>query len=1144
MYSFKNLKISGFKSFALPSEFLIDDGVTGIIGPNGCGKSNIFEAIRWVMGESSSKSLRSNSMDEVIFNGTEDVPAKNFAEVSIEIEKEERNSLGQLLGEEKVLISRSIERGVGSFYKINNKEVRAKDILIFFSDSGSGPRSSSIISQGNIDQIINFKPIERRVILEDAAGISGLQSRRHESELKLKATESNLERLSDNLNNLESQQKSLLRQARQAKQYEQITERIHKIESILLFLEWKDLESEFDLSIKKFNEIKIKLQETNKQHENLNSIKIKKDNEINITNKLIDKTNMDLQSKNLEKNNLLNEKESLKNRKSEIENYIKSISNDKNIEQKRLEEFEKSIAIINKKINSFNETNELKKTLQEKKTVEFKLQEELQNLELTLNNERQLLLGEEFKLDNLKESQEYHLNKINSLKNQILNAEKELRTFINNQPIKDMRILEKEKKEINQIIKNLQIQNFKIEKENNDKDKVIFKTREEMNVYSKDLTKYITEINTLKRLIKEADLHSDSIFNLLKIKKGYENAVYSALRDELDAQLKKSKKRWVDVSLEELPKISNPLKQYVNAPRALDPILSQILIVEDLEEGNKKQKDLKFGQVIVSKEGTLWRWDGFISEKNTENKNWLEYQTRIMELEGLIKNIKEKIQIISFNETNLGDQKQKLIKDINLNQKLINEQIKKQKSNDLKFNDLKENDIQNKNQIAQLSEKINFLNKEKRTIEIELKKIITAQKKNNEQLKNKPKNNSKFTQTLINEIKRDIEAHRADIDEINEKILADEINFKYLQNDLKQNELRKSECISQIMNLSSRERDYLKQKDKISEFPETLEKKISIIQDKTISLELRKKEILLKNSDNKKYLEEIILKINESSILKEKLKENFIRTEENIIHLKEKKTNLGEIIFQRLKCSPHEILTKSNIIEYEIKKNENYKITLEKLIFQRDQMGPVNLRASLEEKEITSELNHLELEKNDLLLAIQKLRIAITQINSEGKKKIVDAFELVNQNFSQLFEKLFSGGKASLELVNSDDPLQTGLEIFAKPPGKKLTNINLLSGGEKALTAISLIFSIFLINPSPLCILDEVDAALDDVNVEKFCEILDEIKKKTKTKFLIVTHHKTTMTMADRVYGITMSQKGISDIISVNFDSETFQEAS
>ena len=403
MFTVKKLKISGFKSFAHPTEILIEDGVTGIIGPNGCGKSNIFEAIRWVMGETSSKSLRSGAMDDVIFNGTQNLPAKNFAEVSIELDNFEGDIQNIPVSEKKVIISRTLERGVGSFYKVNNKDVRAKDVSILFYDSGSGPRSSSIISQGNIDQIINFKPIERKIILEDAAGTSGLQARRHESELKLQSTEVNLEKLDINLNNLIEQKRSLSRQSRQAERYEHLSQTIKFYQSVLLLSEWKE-------NIENIKENKQKLEFNQNILKNLIEETNNQSNKINTTKKNIETLNhkKEAVNKNMfatenEINNFKNKLEGIQNKTNEINKFLNTILNDKNLEQKKYKELSSYLLTIEEKINQKKNLNLLKENLTQLYIDETNFKNELKQLETIFVNEIQLTLGDEFKSDNLKE---------------------------------------------------------------------------------------------------------------------------------------------------------------------------------------------------------------------------------------------------------------------------------------------------------------------------------------------------------------------------------------------------------------------------------------------------------------------------------------------------------------------------------------------------------------------------------------------------------------------------------------------------------------------------------------------------------------------------------------------------------------------
>ena len=1142
MFKVTKLKITGFKSFAHPTEIEISDGVTGIVGPNGCGKSNIFESIRWVMGELSSKTLRSSSMDEIIFNGTETLPAKNYAEVSLELEKSKDNNDIKFFKDDDLVVSRSIERGVGSFYKMNNKEVRAKDVSVFFSDTGSGSRSSSIIGQGNIDQIINFKPIERKIILEDAAGISGLQARRRESELKLEATATNLARLDDILKNLDFQMRTLKRQSRQAEKYQQLTNNIKKNENLILFLEWKELDKKFNEVKNLFSDYRKKLDGLKIELDESQVIKEEKRKLIEEQKDLVFNFNTNLQKVLSEKNNLLNKKNFLDTRKKEITQFLENLEKDRNLEKNRLEEITSNIKEISENIDKFVDIKKLKINLKESQTEEFHLQEKLKASESNFVNEMQLLLGEEFKSDNLKESQEYLINKKNDLMGQKKYAQRE----INENNLKEfeekIEILKDEKIVLENKLSLLKANNVKITKENQINSETLNSKNQEIIKFKEKLTEITTEIHTLKKLIEDNDIPKDSIFNLLKIKKGYENAVFSILKHELDAELSKSKKRWVNMEISNLESAENPLSQFVSFPKKILPFLSQVTYVNDNKSGYLKQKKLKTGQMVVSSDGTIWRWDGYVDEKKERNKI-INYSSRIEKLKkdskiydkqlivGLneIKKLKLKCEQNKKDEFKYKSEIEKVYLEIN---KITNE-----------ISSINENNIDNKSNFEKLTEKISFINKEIILIDDELQKINDHQKIRDQHSKKNPRGEKSFTEKLILEIKDEINKKRFQISKLNEEIISSEIKYNYMYEDLKKNKKRKNEAEAQISNFNSREKIIENEKKKIQEFPMELEEKLSSLENKVknfnVEIDAGNKQIeqqsdLLENIDKE-------IKKTESEI--EQIKDRTIRSEENINHLKEKKDTLREIIFQKIRCQPEEMKKRLNIINEEEIQIDNTKSQLDKYVLQREQMGPVNLRAYIEEQDTKKEFDRIELERNDLYDAIEKLRLAISQINNEGKRKLFSAFEQVNENFTKLFKKLFNGGEASLELIKSEDPLQTGLEIFAKPPGKKLTNISLLSGGEKTLTAIALIFSIFLINPSPLCILDEVDAALDDANVDKFCEIMKFIRNETDTRFLIISHHKTTMAMVDRIYGVTMKQKGISDIVSVDFESNNFKTA-
>ncbi len=1143
MFTVNKLRISGFKSFAHSTELLIQEGVTGVVGPNGCGKSNVFEAIRWVMGESSSKSLRSGSMDEVIFNGTQQVPAKNFAEVSIELDNFDGELPGNISNEKKVVITRTLERGVGSFYKINNKEVRAKDVSILFYDSGSGPRSSSIISQGNIDQIINSKPIDRKVILEDAAGTSGLQSRRHESELKLQATETNLEKIDLNLNNLINQKKDLSRQSRQAEKYEQISESIKFNQSIIVYTQWKNNISEIDQT----QSFKDKISEETQKC--INEL-AKFQNELNLKKKI--ETQLDQKKENLNKKNFQirteinkynNELSGINNKKEEINRFLKTIENDKELEKTRVSELEKNKKNLQQKILEPSKINEKKKKILQLINQETELKNKIKQLESIFVNEIQLSLGEEFKFDNIKENKENLKKKINLIQVTIVDLKKNLIKFEKDFHSQDQ-LIKKLKNKIQGIQDLISRRKKVINQTNQNTQKVYEDNKEvlaEIDISSTKLTQIETELKTLNLLTSSKGLSDDSIVNLLKIKKGYEDAVYAALTNELDATLKKSKKRWIKTSLKNVDPIENNLSNFVESPKELNLILSQISLVEDSKEASEKQKNLKVGQSIVDKKGSMWRWDGFISEENQQNKNLIEAQLKIKELV----NKQNKFRI-SLDSLRLKKESQLKVQS-ELNETLKKENIDLEKNyreydaTQSEFSTL----IQKKSllefNIKDIKEKIDLHIKEERVSSKELEKIksmeVSSPKLDNN------KNEKEEVQKTIQDLDQQLDKKREEINLIKESIMKEELNESFHKNDLQKTEVRITECLRQIEMLEKREIDYIRENKKLENLPSDLREKINHYQGQFNEVQKEITQTISNENETKGFIFNLEKKIEQFNKERENKINEITKIDINLENLKIKEKELRSTIFQRSKIQPEEFENNLKEKRIEITSYEDLKIKLDRLISQREQMGPVNLRAKTEEKIISQSIDELEMEKLDLIQAIEKLRLAINKINNEGKNRLLKAYEEVNKNFSELFKKLFNGGEAKLELIKTEDPLQTGIEIYARPPGKKLSSISLMSGGEKALTAISLIFSIFLINPSPICILDEVDAALDENNVEKFCNILLELKKNTKTKFLIITHHKITMTSIDRVYGVTMAQKGISDIVSVDFEKINLKEA-
>jgi len=787
---FKKIQLNGFKSFAEKTNFLIEDGLTGIVGPNGCGKSNVVESLKWCMGETSAKSMRGSGMEDVIFSGTSNKPSKNIAEVSISLSNESKDGPLQYKELNEIQIRRKIEKDKGSKFYINDKEVRAKDAQMFFADLSTGAHSPSIISQGRIGALVTAKPVDRRAILEEAAGIAGLHARRHEAELRLGAAENNLKRADELRRQQEKQLAGLQKQAEEAAKYKLVSEEIKKIEAGLYYLRLKDIENEINL-----------------------------ENQIN----------------------------------NDAESEVKKF-NDK------IEELEKQINSETEKVNPVRSKN----------------------------------------IENISKIQRLNL---------------------------ELKSLDEENERITE------------------------------------------EITNIKSSLKTID-------------------------EDIDRE--KS-------------------------------------IVIDANSNEKRLKEEKHELIEIDSKY-------YVSEK--QSKEDLDASKNKLNLE--IEKVKEFINAKKNDEAIIILDNCKIIIEEYANSYSKNQNIKKESI------------------------------------------------KRNERIKIIEKEIESWKNLLINSEKMIIE--------LNE---------------------RKQKLTNKLEELEKQPQSQAEKKGQISE-----------------SLRLAEKE----KQENEIIIEETDIKISNLNSQLNKTKEDTIQIRERkassgatIEGLKKRKNDLLDRVESELELNENNILEFSNL-----EKNEEFPdaVTQEELLDEkkrtREKLGSVNLRADEETEKYESEIKKMEQDRQDLVTAIIKLKESINELNQKGRERLLEAFEKVNRKFNEVYTKLFSGGNAKLELVDSDDPLDAGLELLVSPPGKRLQSITLLSGGEQALTALSLIFAVFLSNPSPICVLDEVDAPLDDANVTRFCNLLSELTKITSTRFIIVTHHALTMSKMDRLYGITMPEKGVSQLVAVD----------
>ena len=1090
---FKKLRISNFKSFVDPVEVNIGKGLTGVVGPNGCGKSNLVEALRWAMGETSYKSMRTSAMDDVIFSGTENRPPRNFAEVSLVLDNKERNAPKDYNNDEIVEVTRRIERESGSAYRINGKDIRARDVQMLFADVSTGARSPSLVRQGQIDELISQKPEQRRRILEEAAGISGFHVRRHEAELRLNAAQTNLERLDDVLKELSSQMRSLKKQAREANRYKSLSEEIRKAQSVVLAVKYEVINKQLSESKNQFSEAVKDHQETIREVASLNSEEIKLQAELTPLRENAAKDSAKLQRLVIEMEGLDKEFLRQKERALELSEFIQSTKSQLVRENEILTDLKDLLA--KQGDNEFN----IQKKYDTEKSIEGRTED------LIKNN----ILLEEFssiysKQENIKK---------------IISSDNDLKESILSQIKRENNLLD----DLGSTIDDSHIEG----KTSNEKEQAI---RSEIEVKIKELKKnedfigsmvaIYSQKEALKSIIVESYDNDDTLIDKLNVTPGYENALDALLGDELYYSTnEKNPIYWklLDEIEEghELPSSCEPLSNYVKGSDALKRRLNQTGIINK-EDGMKLISRLKYGQRLVSKEGDLWRWDGLVvtstssssASERLQNRNQLEDTIKsIDEFEKKyigIDNIKEKSTEIQNDITNLK---------IELDR--INNEIKNKDDLDKKI-------LSTKQELSNLNSKLAEFNKNSLENLQQLESVNTSIV----EFETKYKNISDLKQKS-DEIRDSITKLKIDLDRINTEISSkNDLNKKIPQTE------------NQILELNNRLKSLEDEKLKNLNLPNEIEDKRNSLQtlieeSKILNSKSEDEFIKLENtlSDIRNRVRSTSEKEAQDRELKGRLE---ILSQSN----NERMSEVKSLINKELNINAHELIKLTNFsnenpMPTETAAEDNY----ERFKNERELLGGVNLRADFELKEIQERFDETKSEREDLDRAISELKKGITGLNQESRERMRLAFDEVNSKFQEVFKKLFGGGNAQLNFVDSDDPLEAGLEMLAQPPGKKLKSMDSLSGGEKALTATSLIFAVFLTNPSPICVLDEVDAPLDDANVERFCNLIDEMSKSVNTRFLIITHHALTMSRMDRLFGVTMQEKGVSQLVSVDLST-------
>ncbi|HVY56405.1 MAG TPA: chromosome segregation protein SMC [Xanthobacteraceae bacterium] len=1138
------LRLIGFKSFVEPTDFLIEPGLTGVVGPNGCGKSNLVEALRWVMGEASHKAMRASDMDDVIFSGNTNRPARNTAEVAMQIDNSDRTAPAQFNGEEILDVSRRIQREEGSLYRINGREVRARDVQILFADASTGARSPALVHQGRIGEIIQAKPEQRRRVLEEAAGISGLHARRHEAELRLRAAEQNLARLEDVIGQLAGQIDGLKRQARQAVRYRAVSAEVRKAEAMLYHLRWLNATSEAaeaehakDLAIRAVAERTGEQAEAAKRQALASAaMPALRDAEA--------KAAAALQRLVIARDTLDREETRAKERAAELERRLVQLTQDVEREKKLAGDAEAALARLAEEREQLEREvaggTERRAGVQERVTA---ADAELAQSEKAFSELTATLADLTAKRSQLEGTVRSHDERLTRLTGEIASVEADLRAVeAEGGSEVDLAALAAAVTDAQNAVAEAEAAALRAEAAHSAARQGLDVARQPLAEAERRAQRLETEAKTLAKL-----LHVDAknlwppVIDLVTVEKGYETALGAALGDDLDAPIEpNAPMHWggtdSDPADPQLPPGVEALAAHVVAPRELARRLAQIGIVTRAD-GPRLARELKPGQRLVSREGDLWRWDGFAvaAHAPTGAARRLAERNRLADIEAELQTARAEVDVrrqaaaMAQNEVAAAAEAETAAR---------NRWRDLQRETDA----ARDRHAGAEREIARVAARRSALTEAKARLGTSYSEAEAARSEAAAALTALP--SSDRLEGELAAVRGKVTADRAHLAEVRAEAQAltreielAERRLAAIAADAAGWTQRRDGASAQIATLEERLSETQTERTALADAPQVFaERRRGLISEieaaeaarRTAADDLQASENALADADRaaRAALEALGTAREESA-----------RAEERHEGAKRRLSDVAHEIREMLEVEPSGVAALAGIEpDTTLPEVGELEANLEKLRRDRERLGAVNLRADEELREVETQHGTLVTERDDLIEAIKRLRQGIQNLNREARERLLASFEVVNGHFKRLFTELFGGGTAELQLVESEDPLEAGLEIVAKPPGKKPQTLSLLSGGEQALTALALIFAVFLTNPAPICVLDEVDAPLDDHNVERFCDLLDEMARSTETRFIIITHNPITMARMNRLFGVTMAERGVSQLVSVDLE--------
>jgi chromosome segregation protein len=1142
--SFRRLRISGFKSFAEPTSVEILPGLTGIVGPNGCGKSNVVEALRWAMGESSARSLRGGEMEDVIFAGTAGRASRNIAEVTLFLDEAIGRAPPPFHEQPELEIVRRIERGSGSAYKINGKEARARDVQTLFADLASGSRASAMVSQGRVGALVGAKPEDRRVVLEEAANITGLHARRHEAELKLRAAEANMARAEDLRAQLESQLGNLKRQSRQASRYRNISGAIRAAEAELLSLQRARVEQ-------------VRAQAASALHDAEVAVATATDAATAATTRAAEttaalpplrETEADartiLERHRVSQEQIAGEEQQARVALGEAQRRIGQLRQDlghANQLQRDAAAADQRLAAEETTLTEAAIGHENRAAAAEAATIAATDAVRVAEAEANLATEAAAEANARAQAAGQLLAQAEHRS--NRLNDQFRTIGHE-RERVAGQQVDPGMIARAagEAAEAEAALTSARAAVEQAEQARTSTAAALASAREKQATADSTRARLAAEAQALAEVLAVKDGERwPPMIDSLAVADGLEAALGAVLGEELTSASNPGAARyWRELPAFDpapaLPAGARNLTEFVQGPSALARSLSQIGLVESEQDGPNHQPDLLPGQSLVSRSGAIWRWDGYTIRAGTPTAAAVRLQQR-NRLTGVRTRLAAAEQEAAVSRTTRAAAETASQTAVTAEQTARNSRREWEQ----KLERTRSSLTNLRNQAATATARLAAADDQLARITVERDEAMAALTQVREANTALPN---------IGELRAAVDRARATLSAIRSREATARSERDSLARDHAARTNRRRIIAAERAGWTERSNDA---SDRVTD----LAARQTESEDALKTLEARPSEIAARRAaalDALSAAEDAhrraagtlsaaltlaadadrAARAAEQSLASRR--EDSVRAEGGLQQASHAWGTVAERILERLGANPALPDPPSDLTQ---DGEDKARRRLERQLKEREEMGPVNLRAEQEADDVEKQIGTIETERDELTTAIAKLRGSIGHLNREGRERLTEVFQQVDKNFQQLFTRMFGGGRAHLALVGSDDPLEAGLEIYAQPPGKKLATLSLLSGGEQALTALSLIFAVFRCNPAPVCVLDEVDAPLDDANVERFCTLLEDMVRDTGTRFLVVTHHPLTMARMDRLYGVTMQERGVSRLLSVDLARAT-----